>query len=29
MDSLCKYILGPLLVTFILIALFESINPPT
>ena len=29
MDWLCKYILGPLLLTGILIALFESINPPS
>jgi hypothetical protein len=29
MESLGKYFLGPLLVTFLLIALFESINPPT
>ena len=29
MDWLCKYILGPLLLTGVLIALFESINPPS
>lgn len=29
LDKLCKYVLGPLLLTGILIALFESINPPS
>lgn len=29
LDNLCKYVLGPLLLTGILIALFESINPPS
>lgn len=27
MNALCKYFLAPLLVTFLLIALFESVNP--
>lgn len=27
MEKLCKYFISPLLVTFLLIALFESVNP--
>ena len=29
MEKLCKYFLGPIVVTFVLIGVFESINPPS
>ena len=29
METLCKYFLAPVVVTFVLIGLFESVNPPT
>ncbi len=29
MEKLCKYVLGPLVLTFVLIGVFESINPPS
>ena len=29
METLCKYFLGPMMLTLILIGVFESINPPS
>lgn len=29
MDSFCKYILGPLVLGFVLTGVFEAINPPS
>lgn len=29
METLCKYFLAPVVVTFVLIGLFESVNPPS
>lgn len=29
METLCKYVLGPMVLTFVLIGVFESINPPS
>jgi hypothetical protein len=29
MDKLCKYVLAPIVVTFILTGVFEAINPPS
>lgn len=29
MDKLCKYFLGPIVVTFVLTAVFEAVNPPS
>jgi hypothetical protein len=29
MDKLCKYFLGPIVVTFVLTGVFEAINPPS